>query len=141
MAHGTYDNPRAGSNSSKGRMQDLANKVNGDGEEKFYSASVGKAKKKGIHKVGKFKKSFKPGDVMFQEKRKSLSTDRNSGDFYVTKSKTHYTKPPSGVKTPFTEVTVKEKTKRVSEKKASKINTQMHKKNLKKHGKDLKQKK
>ena len=30
MAHGTYDNPRAGTSSSKKRMKDLTDKVNSD---------------------------------------------------------------------------------------------------------------
>jgi hypothetical protein len=139
MANGTYNNPRAGSNSSKNRMEKLTNKVNGngDGDNKFYSERVSKSKKKGIHKIGKFKKVFETGDVIYKTKEKKLSTDTDSGKFYVTKSKTHLTKPAPGVRTPFIEKTVKEKTKLVNEKKAGKIDARMHKKNLKKYGTGL----
>ena len=113
---------------------------NGNGDEKFYDAKFTKAKKKGIHKIGKFKKAFETGDVMFQEKSKDLSTDYDSGKFYVTKSKTHYTKPAPGVKTPFIEKTIKEKRKLVSEKKAGKIDARIYKKNIKKFEKKQKEK-
>ena len=139
MAHGTYNTPRAGSNGSRRRMGNLINKVNGDGDgdNKFYNESVSKTKKKGIHKIGKFRKVFETGDVIYKTKEKKLSTDTDSGKFYVTKSKTHLTRPAPGVKTPFIEKTVKEKTKLVSAKKAAKIDARMHKKNLKKDGTDL----
>ena len=34
MAHGTYDNPRAGSNSSKGRMEKLSKKYSNQADDK-----------------------------------------------------------------------------------------------------------
>ena len=41
MAHGTYDNPKAGTNGSKNRMKNLTNKVNG----KKYPTTVAGAKR------------------------------------------------------------------------------------------------
>ena len=45
MAHGTYDNPRAGTNGSKNRMQKLTDKVNGKKKMSYTGSDLNKLKK------------------------------------------------------------------------------------------------
>ena len=76
MAHGTYNNPRAGTTSSKGRMENLTDKVNGNGEKPLVLMT--KVKYKG----GNFDKSHykKTGEIKTKDNTTSyLGKTKNYG--------------------------------------------------------------
>jgi hypothetical protein len=125
MAHGTYDNPRAGSSSSKNRMGNLINKVNGNGDD---DVTYRKYKGKDVKKIGNWIKIPKAGDKTGVVKETSISHDYRGP--VLTKKKIVHTQPEQGVRTMYYETEKKSKEKVISQKRADRISKRLEKKNV-----------
>jgi len=129
MAYGTYNNPRAGSNSSKNRMEKLTNKVNGNGDGNGDNdVTYRKYKGTGVKKVGKWVKVPQTGDKTGVVKETSISHDYRGP--VLTRKKIERTLPPQGVRTPYFETEKSSKEKVISQNRADRISKRLEKKNV-----------
>ena len=122
MVHGTYDNPRAGTNSSKIRMKNVIGKVNGndDGNDDVtYRKYKGKGDVTGVIKETSITHEDR-GPVLTKKKIEHIQPKQIM--FYRTQS----------TRTPYFDKEKKSKEKVISQKRADRISKRLRKKNIKK---------